>query len=98
MSVASPGYGLRLACLAVLDFPTSEQAIPSPRCRLQHASIRAERLADRGNVNVKRIFPDDGARPYAPHQIVFCDELTASLGQGLDDLECAVPEDHWGAA
>jgi hypothetical protein len=45
-------------------------------------------------VNVKRIIPDDGARPYPLHQIIFCNELTASLGQGLDDLECALPKDY----
>jgi hypothetical protein len=45
-------------------------------------------------VHVKRIVPDDSARPYALHQSIFCDELTVCLSQDLDDLECAVPEDH----
>ena len=45
-------------------------------------------------MNVKRIIPDDCAGPYALHQIIFCDELTACLGQGLDDLECALPKDY----
>ena len=49
-------------------------------------------------MNVKRIVPDDGARPYALHQIIFCDEFTARLGQDLDDLECALPEDDRCAA
>jgi hypothetical protein len=49
-------------------------------------------------VNVKRIFSDDGARPDTPHQIIFCDELTTREGQGLDDLECALPEDDRCAA
>ncbi len=49
-------------------------------------------------MNVKSVVPNDGTRPYALHQIIFCDELTACLGQGLDDLEGALPEDHWGAA
>jgi hypothetical protein len=49
-------------------------------------------------VNVQRIVPDDCARPYPLHQIIFCDELTARLRQDLDDLECAVPEDYRCAA
>ena len=58
----------------------------------------AERLADRGYVNVKGIFPDDGARPDALHQIIFCDELTSRLGQDFDDLERAVAEGYGRAA
>jgi hypothetical protein len=26
--------------------------------------------------------------------MIFCDELAARLGQGLDDLECALPKDY----
>jgi hypothetical protein len=90
--------GLRFGRLAVSDGPAPEQSVAPARGRLQHASIRAKRLADRGYVNVKRIFPDDGARPDTLHQIVFGDELTCRPGQDFDDLERAVAEGYWRAA
>ena len=65
--------------------------------RLQHASIRAERLADRGYVNVKRAVPDDAAPPDPLHQLILGDELAAGPGQDFDDLERAMAE-HDGRA
>ena len=87
------GTGGDLGRLAVPDGPAPDQPVAPARRRLQHASIRAERLADRGYVNVERVVPDDGARPDAPHQIILGDELTPRPGQDLDDLERAVAED-----
>jgi len=45
-------------------------------------------------VNVKCVVSDDYAGPYLLHQIIFCDELTPCLSQGLDDLECSLPKDY----
>jgi hypothetical protein len=48
-------------------------------------------------VNVKRILSDDCAGPNAPHEIVFCNQFTACLSQGLDDFEGALSK-HYGCA
>src|SRR5262245_23411828 len=80
--VAWFGSGRRLAHPVVPDGPTPEQSIARTRCRLQVAPIRAKRLTDRGYMNVKRIFSDDGARPDTFHQIIFCDELDHPRGPG----------------
>jgi hypothetical protein len=49
-------------------------------------------------VNVKRIFPDDGARPDSLHQIVLGDELASRPGQDFDDLERPAAEGDRRAA
>jgi hypothetical protein len=71
--------------------PSSEQAVAATKRRLEHSSIRAERLADRGYVNLKRTFLDDRARPNPAEDFVLGDELTRRLSQNLDDVECAAP-------
>jgi hypothetical protein len=71
--------------------PSTEQAIAATKHRLEHSSIRAERLADRRYVNLKRTFLDDRARPNPAEDLVLGDELTGRLSQNLDDVECAAP-------
>ena len=90
--------GRRLGRLAVLAEPASDEAVPSTRRRLQHAAIRAECLADGGYVDVKRVVPDDGARPDTLHQIIFGDELASRPRQDFDDLERAAAERNRRAA
>src|SRR5208282_3474454 len=63
--------------------PSSEQAIAATKRRLQHSPIRAERLADRGYVNLKGTLLDDRARPNAAEDLVLGDELTGRLSQNL---------------
>jgi hypothetical protein len=70
-----------------LDPPVSEHAIALTGRSLQHSSIRAERLANRGDVNLQGILPDDRARPYPVHEFLLGDEFTGRLDQNLGDLE-----------
>jgi len=46
------------------DGPVSLEAIAATKGRLQRSPIGPERLAQRGYVNLERIFLDDRARPY----------------------------------
>src|SRR5271156_3311337 len=72
--------------------PSSEQAIAATKRRLEHPSIRAERLADRRYVNLKLTFLDDRARPNLAHDLVLGDELTGRPSENLDDVEGAAPQ------
>src|ERR1700674_387881 len=72
--------------------PRTEQAIATTGRRLQHFTITTERLANRGYVNLKGIFFDDRARPYASREVVLGDKLTCRLNQNLHDVERAPPD------
>ena len=74
--------------------PVPKQAIASTGGRLQHGSILAKRFADRGHMNLERIFADHGTRPYAIHQIVLGDQFIGRLNQDLDEFERARADGH----
>src|ERR1700738_2867864 len=78
--------------------PTSEQAIAATGRGLQQATIRTQRLADRGDVNVDRTLADGGARPHPFHQTVLGDEFAGRLHQDRDDLEGPAAERHGNTA
>ncbi len=69
--------------------PGSAQAITAAEVRRQHGPVGAESLADCRYVNLERVFPDDGARPHAPHQVVLADQLAARRHQRFDDFKRA---------
>jgi hypothetical protein len=54
--------------------------------------MRAERFAYRGDVHLKRVISDDGARPDAIHQVILRYKLAGRLYQHLDDLERPSPD------
>src|SRR3984957_12826424 len=78
----------------MLRGPAPEQAIAATGDRLQHGSILAKRLADRGDVNVERTFADDRARPHPFHHMVLGDEFGGRLYEDRDDLEGPAAERH----
>ena len=78
----------------MLRRPVPEQAIAPTGDGLQHGSILAKRLADRGDVNVERTFADDGTRPHPFHQMVLGDELGGRLYEDRDNLEGPAAERH----
>ena len=47
---------------------------------------------------MKRVVPDEGARPDTRHQVILGDELAARPRQDFDDLEGAVAERYRRAA
>jgi len=68
--------------------PVALETIAVTIGRLQHSSIRAERLANRRYVNLERIFLDNRARPYAAHKFVFGDKLALRPNQNVNNFEC----------
>ena len=72
-------------CLVVMpDRPVTKQAIAAARFGLEQTLVRTEGLADRGCMNLERVFHDDGARPDAVHQLVFGDKLAGRPNQNFD--------------
>ena len=49
-------------------------------------------------MNLERVFPDDGTRPYAIHEIVLGDQFVSRPNQHLDDFERAGANRHRDAA
>src|SRR5262249_535265 len=58
------------------------------------AAVRAQRLADGGDVDLQGVLFDDRAGPDAVHQIVLGDELAVGLHQFGNDVEGAATERH----
>ena len=45
-------------------------------------------------MNLERVFPDHGTRPYAIHEIVLGDQFVGRPNQDLDDFERAGADGH----
>ena len=58
--------------------------------------MRAERLADRRGMHVKRVLQDNRARPDPIHQRLLGDQVSGGLGQKPRDFEGTTPKRHRG--
>src|SRR6516164_205034 len=74
-------------CRLLARGPPSQEPVTPPRGCLQHLAITAERLSDRGNVNLKGILLDDSPRPDAAHESIFADHLLRRLREYREDLK-----------
>jgi hypothetical protein len=77
--------------------PISHKTIATTEGRTQGCPIGSERFANCGDVNLKRIFLDDRARPYTRHEFVPGDELASGLHQSRKDLKCTAAQRNGGS-
>ena len=74
--------------------PVPLKPIAASRDRLEQPAILPERLPDRGDMNLKRIVFDDGARPHSLKKLVLGDELSGHSRQRLENFESAAADRH----
>jgi hypothetical protein len=67
--------------------PITEQAIAAAGGGFQHTSVGSQRLANSGDVDLKRVVLDDGPRPDAFHELVLGDELARRANEDFQDFE-----------
>src|SRR5262249_36596372 len=70
-----------------LTRPAAEQAVAATSGGLEQVAIPAQRFADGGDVNVKRVLDHRLTGPHPPENFVFRDHLARGSNQNPDDLE-----------
>src|SRR5262249_18893191 len=79
------------------DGPAPQQPIPPAGDGHQHVTVRAERLADRGNMELERILLDGGALPGMAEEVALGDELAGRMDQALENVEGPASKRDWRA-
>ena len=72
--------------------PVPKQAVTATLDVLQHPPVGTKGFADRGYVNLERIFLDDRTGPHAFHELIGRDQLTGLADEDLDDFERAAAD------
>ena len=65
----------------------ARELVATPGHRLHEVAVRAEHLAQRGELKLEIVLFDDPVRPDGAHQLVFAEHTAASVDEGHERIE-----------
>jgi hypothetical protein len=71
------------------------KSVAAAEFRADDIAVRAERFAQRGDLNLEVLFRDHEARPHSAEELLFGQEQAVGLQEDRKEIECARAEFDW---